>query len=38
MNEKGGFASYRLAQEVRGDEKAQKYIAESLKQIITRLR
>jgi hypothetical protein len=38
MNNKGGYQAYKLAQEVKGDTKAQKYIAESLKSIISRLR
>ena len=37
MNEKGGFQAFRLAQEVQGDPQAQKYIAESLKKIISGL-
>ena len=34
MNEKGGFQAFKLAQEVKGDPQAQKYLAESLKRII----
>jgi hypothetical protein len=37
MNEKGGFQAFKLAQEVQGDKQAQKYIAESLKRIISGL-
>jgi hypothetical protein len=37
MNNTGGYQAYRIAQEVKGDTKAQKYIAESLKKIISRL-
>ena len=37
MNNQGGYQAYRIAQEVKGDTKAQKYIAESLKKIISRL-
>jgi hypothetical protein len=38
MNNKGGLQAYKVAQEVRGDVKAQQYIAESLKRIISGLR
>ena len=34
LNEKGGYKALQVAQEVKGDPKAQKYIAESLKKII----
>lgn len=34
MNNTGGYQAYRIAQEVKGDPKAQKYIAESLVKII----
>jgi hypothetical protein len=37
MNNTGGYQAYKIAQEVQGDPKAQKYIAESLKKIISRL-
>ncbi len=37
MNQAGGYQAYRIAQEVQGDAKAQKYIAESLKKIISKL-
>ncbi len=37
MNNTGGYQAYRIAQEVKGDPKAQQYIAESLKRIIARL-
>ena len=37
MNNTGGYKAYRIAQEVQGDVKAQKYIAESLKRIISGL-
>jgi hypothetical protein len=37
MNNKGGYQAYRLAQEVKGDPQAQRYIAESLKKIISGL-
>ena len=37
MNNTGGYQAYRIAQEVKGDPKAQKYIAESLKRIIAGL-
>jgi hypothetical protein len=38
MNTKGGYQAYKVAQEVKGDTKAQEYIAESLKRIISGLR
>ena len=38
MNNKGGYQAYKLAQEVKGDIQAQKYIAESLKKIISGLK
>ena len=38
MNNKGGYKAYRIAQEVKGDPQAQKYISESLKRIITGLK
>ena len=37
MNNKGGYQAYRIAQEVKGDPQAQKFIAESLKRIIAGL-
>jgi hypothetical protein len=38
MNNKGGYQAYRIAQEVKGDPQAQRYIAESLKRIISGLK
>jgi hypothetical protein len=38
MNNAGGYQAYRIAQEVKGDPKAQQYIAESLVKIIKGLR
>jgi len=38
MNNTGGYQAYKIAQEVQGDPQAQKYLAESLKKIISRLR
>ncbi len=38
MNNTGGYQAFRIAQEVRGDTKAQKYLAESLKKIISGLK
>ena len=38
MNNTGGYQAYRIAQEVKGDPKAQKYLAESLKRIISGLK
>jgi len=37
MNEKGGYKAFLTSREVQGDPKAQKYIAESLLNIISRL-
>jgi hypothetical protein len=37
MNNTGGYQAFRIAQEVQGNPQAQKYIAESLKRIISRL-
>jgi len=37
MNNTGGYQAFKIAQEVQGDPKAQRYIAESLKRIISRL-
>ena len=37
MNTKGGLKSFRIAEEVRGDPKAQKYLKESLLNIISKL-
>jgi hypothetical protein len=37
MNNTGGYQAFKIAQEVKGDPQAQKYIAESLKRIISRL-
>ena len=37
MNNTGGYQAYRIAQEVKGDPQAQKYLAESLKRIISGL-
>jgi hypothetical protein len=37
MNEKGGYKAILTSKEVQGDKKAQKYIAESLLNIIDRL-
>jgi hypothetical protein len=37
MNSRGGFNSLRIAQEVKGDPKAQKYLKESLLGIISKL-
>lgn len=37
MSTTGGYQAYKIAKEVQGDPKAQKYIAESLKRIISRL-
>ena len=37
MNNTGGYQAFRIAQEVKGDPKAQQYIAESLKRIISKL-
>lgn len=38
MNTKGGYQAFRIAKEVKGDAKAQEYIAESLKRIISGLK
>ena len=38
MNTRGGYRSLRIAQEVRGDPRAQQYLKESLLGIISRLR
>jgi hypothetical protein len=38
MNNTGGYQAFRIAQEVKGDTKAQKYIAESLVKIIKNLK
>jgi len=38
MNNTGGYQAYKIAQEVKGDPKAQKYLAESLKRIISGLK
>jgi hypothetical protein len=38
MNNTGGYQAFRIAQEVQGDPKAQKYIAESLMRIIKGLK
>jgi hypothetical protein len=38
MNMKGGYQAYKIAQEVQGDTKAQQYIAESLRRIISGLK
>ena len=38
MNNTGGYQAYKIAQEVKGDPQAQKYLAESLKRIISGLR
>jgi hypothetical protein len=37
MNTTGGYKAYTVSQEIKGDEKAQKYIAESLKRLIAGL-
>jgi hypothetical protein len=37
MNARGGYKSLRIAEEVKGDLKAQKYIKESLLEIINKL-
>jgi hypothetical protein len=37
MNMKGGYNAFKIAQEVQGDAKAQQYIAESLRRIISGL-
>ena len=38
MNNRGGYQAYKIASEIQGDAKAQKYIAESLKRIISDLK
>lgn len=38
MNNTGGYKAFQIAKEVQGDPKAQKYIAESLKKIILKLK
>jgi hypothetical protein len=38
MNNRGGYQAFKIAQEVKGDPQAQKYLAESLKRIISGLR
>ena len=38
MNNTGGYRAFQIAKEVQGDVKAQKYIAESLKKIISGLK
>lgn len=38
MNNTGGYQAIKIAQEVKGDPQAQKYLAESLKRIISGLR
>jgi hypothetical protein len=38
MNNTGGYQAFRIAQEVKGDTQAQKYLAESLKKIISGLK
>ena len=38
MNNTGGYQAYQIAQQVQGDPKAQKYLAESLKRIISGLK
>ena len=38
MNNTGGYQAYKLAQEIKGNSQAQKYLAESLKKIISGLR
>jgi hypothetical protein len=38
INNTGGYKAYQIAQEVQGDPKAQKYLAESLKRIISGLK
>ena len=37
MNNTGGYKAYQIAQEIKGDPQAQKYLAESLKKIISKL-
>ncbi len=38
MNNKGGYQAFKIAQEVKGDPQAQKYLAEGLKRIIAGLK
>ncbi len=38
MNNTGGYQAFKIAQEVKGDPQAQKYLAESLKKIISGLK
>ena len=38
MNNTGGYQAFKIAQEVKGDPQAQKYLAESLKRIIAGLK
>ena len=38
MNNRGGYNAFRIAQEVKGDPKAQQYLKESLLGIIGKLR
>ena len=38
MNNTGGYQAYRIAQEVKGDPQAQRYLAENLKKIISGLK
>ncbi len=38
MNNTGGYQAFKIAQEVKGDPQAQRYIAESLKKIISGLK
>ncbi len=38
MNNTGGYQAFKIAQEVKGDPQAQKYLAESLKRIISGLK
>jgi hypothetical protein len=38
MNNTGGYQAFKIAQEVQGDPKAQKYLAENLMKIISKLK
>lgn len=38
MNNRGGYQAFKIAQEVKGDPQAQRYLAESLKRIIAGLK
>jgi hypothetical protein len=38
MNNTGGYKAYQIAQEIKGDPQAQRYLAESLKKIISSLK